>query len=986
MASVTQVVRRRHKRQERRAQRQTRRRLWTTLVSVALLLLVVLPGGAALGGAAALYLEAVQNVPAPGETPASGVTPTEFYDSSGASLVYRLQNPLADNEAWVAIDTLPPYVLSATLAAEDPNFLARSGFNPLQTVVDLWRNTLIGTLPPDATITGRLVRGVIAPLSDTSNGAGGGLNDARSREIALVAELSRRYTPRQLLEWHLNTNFYGNEAYGIEAAAQIYLNKRAVDLTLDEAALLAAIPTAPQYNPFSNETAARGRQSDLLRSMRNYEMVTQENFEAADAVATAISRGNYLAPIAPEFTVFAREQAERILNDLGYNGAQMIARGSLKITTTLDLDLYNQSVCVLQSQLARLEGTTAPGNCPAAGYLPPLRGNIGDAPPDNGSLVILDVTTGAIKSMVGAATDAHYQPGPSLLPFVYLSAFTDPAAPYTPATMVFDIPNQFPGSEEGLIYTVSNPDGRFRGPMNLRNAMGAGLLPPAADIAYRQGMNRILQTAHQLGLNSLDENSYDLMLLERGGQVSTLDMAYSYSVFATLGDMRGVQVQPVARGFRARDPVAIFEIQDAQGNVLWQYNQQEAAICGTFEVCTLLMKDDLAYVINDVLADQETRWSVLGQNSALDLSRPGAVVNGLSSDHADAWTVGYSPQYVVSVALDRQDGTPTSLTGFGVDGAAPVWRALMEYVHARAGLPETGWERPDTVVDALVCDVSGMQPNSVCPVHTEIFLDGTQPQSTDTYWQLVEINSQTGQRATVNTPPELKTEARFFVPPSGSATDWWVANQQPLPPTEYDNVSSARVFETVQIQRPALFDYVGGSVDVFADIDTSQMQFFQLEYGQGLNPTQWFTIGGQQTEFERGTSVGTWNTTGLDGLYSLRLAVVLEGNQRQSDAVQVTVDNVPPTVTLGSLEPGKIYRWPADQSISLEALAEDNLRVERVEFYRNDELLGSDVNWPFTTEATITGLGEQTFTAIAFDAVGNQSSSQLTVEVLRSGS
>jgi membrane peptidoglycan carboxypeptidase len=363
-------------------------------------------------------------------------------------------------------------------------------------VVDLWRNTLIGTLPPDATISGRLVRGVIAPLSDSSEAASSGLSDTRGREIALVAEINRRYTPRQILEWHLNTNYYGNEAYGIEAAAQVYLNKRAVDLTLDEAALLAAIPTAPQYNPFSNETAARGRQSDLLRSMRNLEMVSQSDFEAADALVTPISRGNYLAPVAPEFTVYARQQAERILDDLGYNGAQMIARGSLKITTTLDLDLYNQSVCVMQAQFARLEGTTAPDDCPAAGYLPPLRGNIGDAPPDSGSLVILDVTTGAIKSMVGAATDAQYQPGPALQPFVYLSAFIDPSAGYTPATMVFDIPNQFPGSEEGLIYTISNPDARFRGPMNLRNAMGAGLLPPTADIAYKQGMNRILQTAH----------------------------------------------------------------------------------------------------------------------------------------------------------------------------------------------------------------------------------------------------------------------------------------------------------------------------------------------------------------------------------------------------------------------------------------------------------------------------------------------------------
>lgn len=984
MASTTVILRRRHKRQARREARQSRQRLWIFLLSFALLVLVVIPGGAAFGGAAVIYWEAVQNLPAPGQAAATGTTPTEFYDASGTELVYKLQSPLDYGTSWVALDTLPPTIISATLAAEDPGFLGRTGFNPLQTVVDLWRNNLIGTLPPDATITGRLVRNVIAPLDALSSGA----NDARAHEIAMIAEINRRYTPRQILEWHLNTDYYGNEAYGIEAAAQIYLNKRAVDLTLDEAALLAAIPTAPQYNPFSDETAARGRQVDLMRTMMNLGMISQGDFNRSTETSTPISRGNYLPPTAPEFMVYARQQAEHILDELGYDGSHLIARGSLKITTSLDLDLYNQTVCAMQAQLARLStgSNSVPGDCAAASYLPPLTGDPGDAPPNAGSVVIIDAASGAIKSMVGAATDQQYQPAPTLQPFVYLSAFIDTRTVYTPATMVFDIPTQFPGSEEGLIYSVSNPDGKFRGPMNLRTAMGAGLVPPAAAIAYQEGMNTILQTAHQLGLNSLDENSYDLMLLQRGGQVALLDVAYAYSVFATLGSMRGVPTEPVARGFRGRDPAAILEIQDEDGNVIWQYDQREAAICGTLDVCTPLLEGKLAYLVNDVLADQRTRWGILGQGNALDLSRPAAVVNGMSADLTDNWTVGYTPQYIVGVALNRNDNAPTSLDPYGKDGAAPVWRALMEYVHAQAGLPPTEWDRPDDVVDTLVCDVSGLLPNGVCPTHPEKFLDGTQPRDADTYWQLVQINSQTGQRATVNTPTELRTDVTYFVPPAGGATEWWVANRQPLPPQDYDNVSSQRVLQTVHINRPALFDYVGGKVDVFADIDTSSMQFFQLEYGQGLNPTQWFTVGGQQTEYRADQPVGTWDTVGLDGLYSLRLAVVQEDNQRQSDAVQVTVDNVPPTVSLNSVEENKIYRWPGDTFISLQADAQDNLTVNRVEFYHNDELLGSDVNWPFTLDYRITGLGDQTFTAIAFDSVGNQSSSQVTVQVIRSGS
>ena len=134
----------------------------------------------------------------------------------------------------------------------------------------------------------------------------------------------------------------------------------------------------------------------------------------------------------------------------------------------------------------------------------------------------------------------------------------------------------------------------------------------------------------------------------------------------------------------------------------------------------------------------------------------------MTGDQNDDWTVGYTPQYVVGVTLNRADGSAMTLDPFGMNGAAPVWRALTEYVHARSAIPPTQWDRPDSVVDALVCDVSGLLPNSVCPAHTEIFLDGTQPRQTDTYWQTVEINNQTGQLATVNTPPESAQRSPFL--------------------------------------------------------------------------------------------------------------------------------------------------------------------------------------------------------------------------------
>lgn len=971
MSSATHIIRRRRNRQARAARRDQQRQTWTAIIIAALLIVIGIPGGAALGGAAAIYWNAVQNLPDLGANPFAAAGTTEFYARDAATVIYT---PTSVQREWIALGTLPPYVVAATLVSEDADFLIAPRPGIETTFVRLWQNTLIDTLPPDPTITGRLTRNVL--LSRT-----GSLVDQRNREIALVAEINRRYTPDQILEWHLNTEDYANEAYGIEAAAQTYFGKRAVDLTLDEAALLAAIPTATEYNPFDDETAARGRQADLLRRMVEIGAISQDSYDAAANIVTRVTRGNALPPLAPDFIVYARRQAENILDAQGLDGRQMIARGDLRVVTTLDLNLYNQSTCVLETQLARLNNQPAPpGDCSGAAYLPRLDALPTGAPPDDGALIVLDALTGEIRSMVGAVSLADAQPGVTLQPFVYLQGFL---GSYTPATMVYDVPNSYPGAEPGLIYTFSNPDDRFRGVLNLRGAMGAWLVPPAAYVAHQRGMTSILRTAHQLGLNTLDENRGDILLLERGGAVSVLDMAYSYSVFASLGSMRGVPVEPVARGFRARDPVAVLRIEDANGGVLWEYDRDEAIRCGTLDVCTPLLEDKLAYLINDVLADQETRWSTLGEENALALARPSAVVSGVTADGVDHWTVGYTPQVVTAVHLGRSDGGAARLDPYSMSGAASVWRAVMEVAHS--GSAPTNWERPETIIELQVCEKSGLLPNGVCPVARELFIDGTQPRAADTYWQTVEINNQTGQRATVNTPPESRTEVRYFVPPD-EAREWWVANNQPLPPTEYDNVSVPEAFQLVHITRPQFFDYVGGAVDIYAQINPQNMAYFQAQYGQGLSPSAWFDIGGQQTAFDPNIPIATWDTSGLDGLYSLRLVMVLNDNSRSSDSLQVTVDNVAPTVNLRSVEIGKVYRFPGDSVVALQADANDNLVISRVEFYQNGVFLGADETAPYGFEWSIDAPGAQTFTAFAFDAVGNQSSSQLTVEILRAGS
>jgi hypothetical protein len=259
---------------------------------------------------------------------------------------------------------------------------------------------------------------------------------------------------------------------------------------------------------------------------------------------------------------------------------------------------------------------------------------------------------------------------------------------------------------------------------------------------------------------------------------------------------------------------------------------------------------------------------------------------------------------------------------------------------------------------------------------------GRAPTQTDTYWQSVEINSQTRQLATANTPRELKTSTLYFIPPP-EAQEWWQANNLPLPPKEYDTISFPELLSSVQILQPAQFAYVGGKVDIRGTLDPANMQFFQLSYGQGPNPTEWFQIGDRQTEFKPGSTLGSWDTSSLNGLYNILLTVQRNDNTAETKTVQVTVDNTPPTITLSAGEPGKIYKLPGDTVVSLSADVQDTYSINRVEFYQNGQFLGSDTQWPYGFDWDITQTGTQTFSAVAFDAVGNQANSEVTVNITR---
>lgn len=987
MTSATQLIRRRRARKARKAAAHARTRTWTNFLIFLVTLVLAVPLAVIFGGAAIVYVQAVRDLPTPAQTTfiSAAVGPTQLFDRTNRVMLYAVEDPLGDERTWIRLDDLPPYVVQSTLLVEDPDFLTVTRFDLIGTTIRLWRNILFGPIEADPSLTGRLVRNAMLPQAQ-ADGAETVSASRRNREIALVAEVNRRYRPEAVLEWHLNTNFYGNEAYGIEAAAQVYLGKSARDLTLGEAALLASIPTAPQFNPIDDETAARGRQADTLRRMAADGLIT--DVEYADAVRqfVPIQRSAGRPPaVAPDFALYARRQAEQILDGLGMNGGRLVTRSGLRITTTLDIDLYLQAECALRAHLERLAGgagqvtTLTESACSVADMLPTST-PANTAPPDEGAVIVLDVATGEVRALLGSAVRAIYQPGPTLYPFVYFQGFREQQQNkfYTPAAMVLDIPQTYPGAVEGLFYQPTNLDNRYSGPLTVREAASIGLLPPAVEVANNHGLSNVLRSARNLGLNSPADGLYDLSLLDHGGAVSLLDVGYAYSVLSSMGNMYGVPAAPRGVGYRNRDPVAVLRIEDANGVVLWEYNAP------TSRVNVFNDNPELGYLVNQVFADAEVRRRKFGDDNPLNPSRPAAVVNGLTSDRIENWTVGYTPQYVVGVHLSRSDSAPVGLSGYGLNGAASLWNALLEFTHQ--GLPPTDWPRPERVVERVVCELSGLLPHDACRTRRDVFIEALQPNRVDTYWQSVEVNGSNGLRATASTPDSLRRVDNYFVPPD-AARDWWVSNGQPLPPpTNALDFTRAgdQQFVGSRLTAPTTFSFMRGIVEIRGEIEGNDVESYQLSYGAELNPQRWFAIGEASQTVPPDGVLGRWDTSALNGLYTVELAVIRTGGRREASTVSLYLDNAPPTLLLAAGEPGKIYRWPEEQTIPLRIEIDDNYNVQRVEFYRNSELIFTDSEAPYQYDYFITRIGLENFYAVAYDVAGNRSQSlDVPVEITR---
>jgi 1A family penicillin-binding protein len=722
-------------------------RRWQKIaLSVALILLLLLSGG---------WVWLTYDLPSIDQLQAGLALPsTRIYDRHGR-LLYEViaQTDTSGRNRAIPLDAMPAHCLNAVIATEDANFYSHPGVDVVGVARAVWINLTGGEIiAGGSTITQQVARNL---LLDPQQRAERTLR-RKLREMILAVQLQNVYTKDEVLALYLNQSYFGNLAYGIEAAARAYFGKAAPDLSLAECALLAGLLQAPAtYDPLTNLSAAQDRQGQVLDLMVRVGYVSVTDADAAKRDELQFAAAPF--PIeAPHFVMAVIKQLERDYPDQLYGGG-------LEVVTTVDLDWQRTAQDIVQLQLEYLNNPLEAGRIPAEA--------------DNAAIVALDPFTGQVLTLLGSpdyfdesidgavnAALAPRQPGSALKPFTYAAAMNpDLPDPYTAATMLLDIETPFV-TRRLESYTPANYGLVEHGPVLLREALASSFNIPAVVALEQVGIERMVQLASSAGLATLASNpNFDLAVTLGGGEVRLLDLTGAYSIFAN-------------GGYRV-EPVFILKVSDHSGHVLYEWRATPPRV--------QVLDERVAYIITDILSDDNARIPGFGRNSALNIGRPAAAKTGTTTDYRDNWIVGYTPNLVVGVWVGNADNTPmVNITG--VSGAAPIWNGFMRRV--LLGQPELAFSEPSGIIRREVCALSGRLATAACPHRRlELFIEGTEPTEPDTFYQTFTIDRTTGLLADENTPREDRVERVYVVLPQ-EARNWGIRNGLLPPPPGADAV------------------------------------------------------------------------------------------------------------------------------------------------------------------------------------------------------
>lgn len=866
--------------------------------------------------------------------------PTRLMDNSGTQLLAELSIPGVERR-YVGINInqlehISEDLINAVVAATQPDFWESPGFS------------LRSFNPEDhSTIAQRLVFSLLLSNEPPSI--------KRSiREKLLASQVIARYGHQQVLEWYMNSTPFGNYAYGVETASRTYLGKSSTVLTLPEATLIAGVSLAPALNPWDSAAGAKALQQEVLKQMAIEKMITTEIFRTALQVPLAVTPP--VTGVDLQWSAFTREAIGQLKTELGSN---VVERGGLLAQTTLDTEAQTEADCVLQaSNLAlyhnQAELQSVERNCPTARLLPVLP-PMEPVPADGlrSAALTMDPKTGQVLAYADTGQGARLTnlPAGSLItPFVYLNSFTQG---FSPATMVWDAPASMDGEE------LQENQSEYHGPVSIRTALANDYLLPAESVFTQTGSSSFTRLLGSFGVSSdVQVKAEDLL---SGILVSPVEIAGSYAILANSGMKSGAY--SLSDPGTVINPVFLINVWDSQGEKLLDWSEKAEQP---------IISAQLAYLVNHILSDDLARAPSLGYPNILQIGSTTASKMGKTITGEHAWTVGYQPDRLIVAWTGKNKSIDPKLQ---VDPrwTAGIWRALMQSV--ATDLPQTAWLQPDGMVQVNVCDPSGMLPTADCPkTIPEVFISGNEPVQTDTLYQRFPVNYETGKLATVFTPREMVTEKVFMVIPE-EYRSWASASGLPLPPDTYDAVKLDLDNPAVHISSPDMFDIVSGEVTITGTASSQGFQSYRIEAGQGLNPLRWIQIGSTGDKPVIEDALALWDTTGLNGLYALRLQVVGEDNRLQTSTIQVTLDNTPPEVSIKTSAEPNLISMEKNPVILISADIQDQTGIKEVVILMDGTEISKLDQPPFGYLWT-TSPGKHTFQVKATDLAGNSSVSQ----------
>lgn len=568
---------------------------------------------------------------------------TKIFDRTGKNLLYEIYNE--KKRTLIELTDIPEYAKWAVISIEDKNFYSHTGVAWIS-IIRAGVSNILGLKSGGggaSTLTQQLVKNAILTNEKTLT--------RKIKEAILAKQMERKYTKDQILKLYFNEIPYGSSNYGIEAASQSYFGKPAKDITLAEAATLAALPQAPTKY-LNNLESLQGRRDYILNKMVEYGHATNTEADAAKQEPVKINKKS--APmVAPHFVLYIKELL------VEKYGEKAVEQGGLKVITTLDFDKQKMAEEEIAKAMDNLEKKYKATNA---------------------ALVAIDPKTGQVLAMVGSHDffdDEHdgqvnvvlrpRQPGSSFKPIVYAAAFIKGL---TPDTKLYDVDTIF--KTEIKDYEPHNYDGKEHGIVSLRQALAGSLNTPAVKTLYLTGIDNVLNLAEQMGYSTLkDRSRFGLSLVLGGAEVKLIDHAAAFSTFAREG-----AVVPITN---------ILKVEDAKGAILEEWKETEP-----MEV----IPANIAREVTSILSDNDARAFIFGANNPLTLSdRPVAAKTGTTNDWRDAWTLGFTPSLVTGVWVGNNNNKEMSKKADGSYVAAPIWQAFMK--RALKDTPIESFNPPD---------------------------------------------------------------------------------------------------------------------------------------------------------------------------------------------------------------------------------------------------------------------------------------------------